>query len=128
MYVYFGNLVVFRREHFKLWSSTGKSHRVGNKFNWVKQSVEEIKWKETKDGYSVSLHEIITLLEKIYSYHSLFEYRKNQFKIIPVMKAFVYSYIEAILSCHHQCFHTMDTENKRRQKHYLQVYIWNVIM
>ena len=65
MYVYFGNLVVFRREHFKLWSSTGKSHRVGNKFNWVKQSVEEIKWKETKDGYSVSLHEIITLLEKI---------------------------------------------------------------
>ena len=32
-----------------------------------------------------------------------------------------FSYIEAILSCHHQCLHNMQTEDKRRVKHFLQV-------
>ena len=37
------------------------------------------------------------------------------------MTKMFFSYMESILSCHHQCFHQMETETKRRQTHYLQV-------
>ena len=33
----------------------------------------------------------------------------------------IFSYMEAILSCHHQCLHSMQTEDKRRLKNFVQV-------
>ena len=45
--------------------------------------------------------------------------------IVLVFKAsitsnLIFSYLESILSCYHQCFHKMLTEEKRRQKHYMK--------
>merc|ERR1711862_1056408 len=95
-------LLTLAAEELDLTCSNSQDDQCKHETHLLEKSVSDINSK--LDALESTLREVVQKLKKL-----------NEKKL----KLDVH-YLETVLSCYHQCFHSMLTEEKRKKKHHIQ--------